>query len=81
MSESKQKQKNLTGVMFKNAKKTEGDNRPHYNGSTCIDGVDYWVSSWVNKPSNGEAYLSLKYEKKVEKTPQGSVDDIENASI
>jgi hypothetical protein len=60
---------NLTGVLFKNDK---GDNekRPDYKGSAEIEGVHYWVSSWIRDGAKGK-FMSMKYEKK-EQQPSGS---------
>lgn len=60
---------NLTGVLFKNDK---GDNekRPDYKGSAEIEGVHYWVSSWIRDGAKGK-FMSMKYEKK-EQQPTGS---------
>ena len=64
------KQKNkmakpLTGSIRKNDK---GDNpkRPDYRGSyTHEDGVNYWVSSYINTDQEtGEKYLSLSMKRK-----------------
>jgi hypothetical protein len=46
------------GVLFKNKDK-QTDNHPDYNGSINIDGVEYWLSSWVNTDKNGNKYMSL----------------------
>ena len=63
---------NLTGVLFKNDK---GDNekRPDYKGSAEIEGVHYWVSSWIRDGAKGK-FMSMKYEKK-EQQPTGSKPD------
>lgn len=59
---------NLTGSLFKNDK---GDNekRPDYKGQCEIDGVQYWISSWIresgpNSKRPGERFMSLKFEAK-----------------
>ena len=46
------------GVLFKNKKK-ETDNHPDYNGSINVDGIDYWLSAWINKDKDGNSYMSL----------------------
>jgi hypothetical protein len=57
---------NLTGVLFKNDK---GDNekRPDYKGSAEIEGVQYWVSSWIRDGAKGK-FMSMKYERKEQQT-------------
>ncbi|HYG55907.1 MAG TPA: hypothetical protein VD965_11485 [Burkholderiales bacterium] len=46
------------GALFKNAKK-DSDNHPDYKGSVNVEGVEYWVSSWLKVSKAGEKYLSL----------------------
>jgi hypothetical protein len=53
---------NLTGVLFKNDK-GDNDKRPDYKGSAEIEGVHYWVSSWIRDGAKGK-FMSMKYEKK-----------------
>lgn len=56
---------NNTGGLFKNDKK-ETDNHPDYKGSCFVDGIEYWLSSWINTDKNGNKYMSLKFNKKEE---------------
>lgn len=65
---------NLTGSLFKNDK---GDNekRPDYKGQCEIDGVQYWISSWIleagpNTKRPGERFMSLKFEAKEGQAPK-----------
>ncbi|MFA7176135.1 MAG: hypothetical protein WC114_02710 [Smithellaceae bacterium] len=56
---------NLTGVLFRNKKKEEGDKKPEYTGSCEIAGVEYWISAWVKTSSKtGEKFFSFKFEPK-----------------
>lgn len=60
-----------SGAIFTNKKKAK-DSDPLYRGSVDVEGVEYWVSSWVNISKAGEKYMSLKLTKKDEqKTQQG----------
>ena len=44
-----------------------------------MNGVQFWISSWVNEGSDGK-YLSLKFQQKEDVAPKKSVslDDIED---
>lgn len=62
-----------SGILKRNDK---GDNpkRPDYKGSINANGVEYWVSAWVQEGKEGsklagQKYLSLKLEAKEEQAP------------
>jgi uncharacterized protein (DUF736 family) len=48
-----------SGAIFKNDRK-ESDKHPDYKGSLNVEGREYWVSSWINRDKNGNAYMSVK---------------------
>ena len=48
-----------SGSLFKNDKK-ETESQPVYKGSINIEGVDYWLSAWLNTSKQGVKYMSLK---------------------
>lgn len=50
------------GSLFASDKKTS-DAHPTHKGSANIDGVEYWLSAWVNE-KNGRRYFSLGFERK-----------------
>lgn len=63
--------KELSGALFKNKRK-ERDTHPDYTGTCKIDGEEFWISAWLNKPKgnpNGETYMSLQFKVK-EDRPQ-----------
>ena len=60
---------NLSGVLFRNDRK-ESQKQPHYKGSCEINGVEYWISSWMNESSKGVKYMSLKFSPKEEQQRQ-----------
>lgn len=60
---------NLTGALFKNDK-AGNEKRPDYTGSAEIEGVHYWISSWIKEGKNGQKFMSLSFKPKEEK-PQG----------
>jgi hypothetical protein len=45
------------GALFKNDRK-EQPNHPDYKGSLNVNGVDYWVSSWIKEGAKGK-FMSL----------------------
>lgn len=57
--------KDDSGSLFKNDKK-EAENHPDYKGNALIDGIEYWVSSWINTSKDGKKYMSLKFNAKDE---------------
>ena len=62
-----------TGILAANARK-EKETHPTHTGSINVDGVEYWLSAWVNegKPGSkleGKKYFSLKINRK-EAAPQ-----------
>lgn len=55
---------NMTGVLFKNEKK-ETEKHPDYNGSCEIDGVEYWMSSWIKESQKtGKKFMSFAFTRK-----------------
>jgi len=75
-----------SGILARNEnRKTE--KHPEYTGSLNVNGVDYWVSAWVNEGKaggrmEGKKYFSLKVNPKDGGTGTGTgagrsyVDDI-----
>ena len=60
MSDFQQRDNN--GSLFKNDKKT-AEKHPDYKGSAMVDGVEYWLSSWVKTGMNGK-FMSIAFEPK-----------------
>lgn len=54
----------LRGVLFKNKEKRDGKKDADYRGNATIDGIEYWVDSWVNEAKSGDKYMSLKFKEK-----------------
>jgi len=57
-----------SGMLARNKRK-EKDTHPDFSGSINADGVDYWMSAWVNegKPGSkmeGQKYFSIKINRK-----------------
>lgn len=64
--------KELTGVLFKNENRSS-EKHPLYKGSCVVDGVEYWIASWINEHAEKGKYMSLKFEAKQkpqEQTPR-----------
>jgi len=57
-----------SGMMARNERRTT-DKHPEFSGSINVEGVDYWLSAWVNegKPGGkleGKKYFSIKLSRK-----------------
>lgn len=50
-------QKNNTGAIFKNDKKT-AENQPDYRGKMMVDGKEWEISLWVRESAAGNKYMS-----------------------
>ena len=48
-----------SGALFKNDRK-EQEKQPDYKGSLTVNGVEYWISAWLNESKNGQKYMGLK---------------------
>lgn len=71
---------NMKGVLFKNDKQGN-ENRPDYKGKITIDGVEHWLSAWINTAKSGQKYMALKAEKKdgqQQKQPEQQGETYEN---
>lgn len=51
------------GVLFKNDDK-QSDKHPDYKGSITVDGVEYWLSSWIKTSKQGNKFMSLSVQPK-----------------
>lgn len=63
-----------TGMMMRNRNR-ETEKHPEFTGSINIDGVEYWLSAWVNTGKDGskiqgQKYFSLKFKPKDESKPK-----------
>lgn len=62
---------NLTGVLYENGKKDpdkKADEKlPDRTGHCEIDGVEYYLSGWINVSGKGVRYLKLAFKKKEDK--------------
>ena len=54
--------KDGSGALFKNDKK-EKDTHPDYKGSILINGIDYWLSSWIKEGKSGK-FMGLQAQPK-----------------
>lgn len=60
---------NINSGMLARNENRKTDKHPEYSGSINVEGVDYWVSAWVNegKPGGkmeGKKYFSIKINRK-----------------
>ena len=51
--------KNNSGALFRNDKR-ETEKHPEYTGKITIEGVEYYLSAWVNEMRNGQKYFAIK---------------------
>lgn len=60
--------KDMEGSIFRNDRREEGSNQPTHSGQCKIDGVEYWISAWVNEiksgPNQGGKFFSLRFREK-----------------
>lgn len=49
-------------MLFKKIK--DKDSQPDYAGECEIAGVEYWISSWINKSKDQRMFLSLRFKAK-----------------
>jgi hypothetical protein len=47
-----------SGALFRNDKK-DSEKHPDYRGSINVNGVDYWISSWLKTSQQGVKFMSL----------------------
>jgi hypothetical protein len=58
---------NMSGALFKN-KEVKSERSPLYSGSCEIEGVEYWISSWIKTSKKGTRFMSLAFTAKEEKS-------------
>jgi uncharacterized protein (DUF736 family) len=63
-------QKDNSGSLFKNNRK-EKDTHPDYTGSALVNGVPMWLSAWIKRDKNGNAYMSCSFKPKDENALAG----------
>jgi hypothetical protein len=51
---------NNSGIMYRN-KRREKDTHPEFTGQLTVDGVEYWLSAWVNEGKPGSKMEGQKY--------------------
>lgn len=62
-----------TGTLFVNDK-AGNDKRPDFKGSLNVNGVEYWISSWLKSPrAGGPQFQSVKIEQKEKQAPKQGI--------
>jgi hypothetical protein len=66
-----------TGILTRNLECDESRNQPQYRGSMNVNGIEFWISAWVQEGKKGsklegQKYFSMKYEEKQPKAEQSS---------
>lgn len=59
---------NMSGALFKNAKKVT-DKQPDYNGQCEINNEVYYIGAWLKTSKEGKTYMSLAF------TPKDAVQN------
>ncbi len=54
-------QRDMSGSLFRNDKRTDENNQPNAKGSALIGGEEYWVDGWTKLDKNGNKWQSLKF--------------------
>lgn len=62
-----------SGALFKNDRK-ETDKHPDYRGTLNVNGVEFWVSSWIKTSKAGAKFMSLSVQPK-ERAQTGGQND------
>lgn len=55
------------GAIFPNRDK-KGSSDRDFSGSATVNGIEYWVSGWVNKSKKGTKYMKLRFTEKEEQS-------------
>jgi hypothetical protein len=58
------------GVLFRNKDKVK-DTQPDFKGNVTVEGVEYWLSAWVQESKKGVKYFSLSLQNKQEVHDRG----------
>ena len=64
------------GALFKN-ENPKSDRSPPYSGQLNVNGVEYWLSAWVETSQQGKRYFSVSVQPKQpapEHTPRAEPD-------
>lgn len=61
-------QKNMTGILSKNDKKTQ-QNHPDYKGNATINGDEYWLSAWIKQGKKAK-FMSFAFTPKESQIPE-----------
>lgn len=59
-------QKNNTGTLFLNDRKTE-TKHPDYTGKAIINNKPYWVSAWIKVGKSGKRFISISVQEPFKK--------------
>lgn len=73
-------QREGSGVLFKNKKKTEGDRQPDYRGDANVGGQILEIAAWI-KDGNGGKFMSLSFKPKEDYKPKESAGNDEGEDL
>lgn len=64
--------------LFRNDRKDK-DTQPDYKGDGLINGVEVWLSAWINETSAGKKYFGIRFEEKEQQTAnQAAAQDFDD---
>lgn len=72
-------QRDNSGSLFKNDRKTEGDTKPNMTGKAMIGGVMYFFDAWTKEGAKGR-WQSVSF-KRMDKQEQASPAPIANDEL
>lgn len=64
--------KEMSGSLFKNGYKKEGDNQPDYKGGCLINGVLMDMAAWIKETDKKVKYMQFKFSPPYKKTDPGA---------
>ncbi len=54
-----------SGSLFSNkGKPIRSENGPDYSGTANVDGVEYWMDSWIKTAQDGKKWMSFSFKSK-----------------
>lgn len=68
---SQQPQREMTGVLFRNEKRSS-DKAPEYTGTCTIDGQELRIAAWLKDGRNGKKFMSLQFSEPRQQSGGGS---------
>lgn len=71
---------NMRGVLFKNDEKRPDKKDPDYQGQAEIEGVEYWLSAWIQESKKGNKFMSLRFNPKEERVQRKELEKLPSST-